>query len=144
MIKFHGKVIIPQETIDYADKIKFENYKTNTPATFQIRTLEGCDWLMKKLSSIVEVPREKLDFVYFSCCRGAEPHTDKLNPAKFEDITYVIPVIVPKGKSTIIAEGQSIDAELGGIYEFDHTKTHEMQLEDMESGCVVVMVGVLK
>jgi len=144
MIKYHGTVTISTETTEYADKIKLENYKTNTPAKFQVRCLTGCDWLMKQLSGVVDVPKERLDFVYFSCCQGAEPHTDKLNPKKFEDITFVIPVILPQGKSIIMAGDQKVEAKLGGVYEFDHTKIHAMFLKDNESGCVVIMVGVLK
>lgn len=144
MIECHGKASIPAETIEYADKIKLENYKTNVPEKFQIRCLTGCDDLMKQLAEKIGLPKNRLDFVYFSCCKGAEPHTDKLNPNKFEDTTYVIPVILPKGKSVIVATGKEMEVELGGIYQFDHTKVHSMHLEDTESGCVVIMVGVLK
>jgi hypothetical protein len=148
MIKFHGVVSIPQAVIDHADTIKLENYKTNTPAKFQVRSLVGGEELMESLAEIIGISKEKLDFVYFSVCKGAEPHTDLLNPNKFEDTTYVIPVILPNGKSIIGAEDDAgtveAEVELGGVYQFDHTKTHWMTLEDNESGCVVVMVAVKK
>jgi hypothetical protein len=88
--------------------------------------------------------KESLDFVYFSVCKGAEPHTDLLSPEKFEDTTYVVPVILPRGQSIITAENWKSEVCVGGIYEFDHTKVHSMTLEDLESGCVVVMVAVKK
>jgi hypothetical protein len=144
MIISHGTVSIPQTVLDYAEGIKYENYKTNTPTKFQIRSLVGGDELMEILSQRINISRNKLDFVYFSVCKGAEPHTDRLSIKKFEDTTYVIPVILPKGKSIITAEEEEKEVELGGVYQFDHTKVHSMVLEDTESGCVVVMVAVLK
>lgn len=144
MIKFHGIVSLPEDVVKHADNIKFENYKTNTPTKFQIRSFVGGEDLMESLSKLIDVPKERLDFVYFSVCKGAEPHVDKLNPEKFTDTTYVIPVILPKGKSVITAEKQEVEVELGGVYQFNHTKIHSMNLEDTESGCVVVMVAVLK
>src|SRR6185312_16487490 len=100
-IKFHGKVSIPQVVLDHANTIKLENYKTNTPAKFQVRSLIGGDELMNSLANVVGVAQKRLDFVYFSVCKGAEPHTDILDQKKFFDTTYVIPVILPKGKSII-------------------------------------------
>jgi hypothetical protein len=146
MITFHGTVTVPPETIAYAEPIKHENYKVNNPGTaeFKVRALESADGLIKQLVDLIGVPKEKLDFVYFSCCAGAEPHTDKLDPAKFYDHTYVIPIILPKGVTTITADGMPATVHVGGVYKFDHTKTHSMEVEDKESGCVVVMVGVLK
>lgn len=143
-IKFHGIMEIPKSVTKHADSIKFENYKTNTPTKFQIRTLKGCDELMDSLSNLIGISKDQLDFVYFSVCKGAEPHVDQLNPDKFEDTTFVIPVILPKGKSIIKAEDEESEVQLGGVYQFDHTKIHSMTLEDNESGCVVIMVAVLK
>jgi hypothetical protein len=142
VIHYHGAVSIPAAVREHSETIKFENYKTNTPAKFQVRSLAGDDELMESLSSLIGIPREKLDFVYFSVCRGAEPHTDQLSPTKFEDTTYVIPVILPRGRSVITAESAEVVVGVGGVYEFDHTKVHSMRLEDVESGCVVVMVAV--
>ncbi len=143
-MRFHGTVSIPEAVVAHADTIKLENYKTNTPAKFQVRSIVGGDDLMANLSVLIGIPRGRLDFVYFSVAKGAEPHTDKLNPNKFEDTTFVVPVILPKGNSVIKADGVEVVAEVGGIYEFDHTTTHSMTLEDTESGCVVVMVAVKK
>jgi hypothetical protein len=75
-------------------------------------------------------------------CNGAEPHTDLLDPAVFEDTTYVIPVILPTGTSIITAEDVYVVTQPGHVYEFDHTKLHSMVLEDTSSGCVVIMVAV--
>lgn len=144
MITYHGIVTIPPEVTAAADTIKHENYKVNSPAKFKVRSLDGCDWLMARLGEVVDVPRERLDCVYFSCCKGAEPHADQLNPAKFTDTTYVIPVVVPSGRSVLVVDGREMDVQLGGIYQFNHGKIHELRLDDTESGCVVIMVGVLQ
>ena len=86
----------------------------------------------------------KLDFVYFSVCKGAAPHIDLLDKNKFEPTTFVVPIILPNGESIITAEDERIVVELNNIYEFNHEKIHSMVLEDTESGCVVIMVAVLK
>lgn len=145
MITYHGTVDVPQEVIDAADRIKLDNYKVNKPTSlgFKVRRLHDLK-MVDQLAKIAKVTKSLLDIVYFSCCKGAEPHVDKLKPEKYEDTTYVIPVILPKGKSVIYAEGASMDVGLGGVYQFDHTRVHSMSLEDTDSGCVVVMVAVLK
>ncbi len=142
MIKFLGDINIPPQVIDNADKIKFEHYKVNSPAKFQVHTLSDTE-LMVSLSELIGVNKEKLDYVYFSVCGGAEEHTDLLDPNKFTNNTFVIPVILPNGVSTITAEGHKETVHIGGVYEFDHTKRHSMELEDISSGCVVIMVAVL-
>lgn len=114
MIRYHGNVAIPESVIAHSDKIKFEHYKANTPEKFQVRTLTGADELMESLSALIGLPRNTLDFVYFSVCKGAEPHTDKLNPNKFTDTTFVIPTILPKGRSVITAEGQEAEVKVEG------------------------------
>lgn len=144
MIKYHGTVPVPETVIGHADTIKFENYKTNTPRKFQVRTLIGGDELMDSLSGRIGIEKDRLDFVYFSVCKGAEPHTDLLDPNKFTDTTFVIPVVLPPGDAIITAEDHGEKVHVGGVYEFDHTKVHSMSLEDTESGCVVVMVAVKK
>ena len=144
MLVYHGDIAIPQTVLDHSDTIKLENYKTNTPTKFQIRSLVGGQELMASLAKIIGLPQERLNFVYFSVCKGAEPHTDKLNPKVFEDITYVIPTILPSGKSVIHADGVELEVKVGGVYQFYHTKIHSMTLEDITSGCVVIMVAVLK
>lgn len=80
--------------------------------------------------------------MYFSVCKGAESHIDLLNPAIFETRTFVIPVVLPQGKSVITAEDEQVEVKLNHIYEFNHEKTHSMVLEDNENGCVVIMVAV--
>lgn len=143
MIHFHGKIDIPSIVLNNADRIKFENYKVNTPAKFQVRNLDD-DSLMESLSRLIDIPQDKLDFVYFSVCQGAEPHTDQLPSKKFHNTTYVIPVILPSGKSIITAENYREEVQVGGVYQFDHTKVHSMELEDTKSGCVVIMVAIRK
>lgn len=136
MIKNIGQVNIPESVILNADKIKFEHYKVNSPSKFQVHTLDD-KILINDLSKLIDIPIEKLDYVYFSVCKGAEPHIDLLDPKKFTNITYVIPIILPKGISTITAENNTIIVNLGNVYQFDHTNIHSMELEDTESGCVL-------
>jgi hypothetical protein len=144
MIAYHGNLVIPATVLEYSNTIRFENYKTNTPAKFQVRSLTGADELMATLASLIGDPKDHLDFVYFSVCQGAEPHTDKLNTKKFEDTTFIIPTILPTGRSIITAEDEEMEVEVGGVYQFDHTKVHSMRLEDTTSGCVVIMVAIKK
>jgi hypothetical protein len=144
MIIDHGVVTINSNIIDYANSIKFENYKVNTPAKFQINSANKtiCGDLMQQIGYLTGKSFDLLDFVFFSVCNGAEPHTDLLDPAVFEDTTYVIPVILPTGTSIITAEDVYVATQPGHVYEFDHTKLHSMVLEDTSSGCVVIMVAV--
>lgn len=143
MIHYHGKIEIPQGLLDHADAIKFENYKVNKPGKGQVRhKLIEYMRFTEDLRRLVGLPAERLDFVYFSCCKGAEPHVDQLPSEKFHDTTYVIPVVLPRGRSVITAEGCEAVVELGGVYQFDHTKVHSMKLEDTDSGCVVIMVAI--
>lgn len=53
-----------------------------------------------------------------------------------------MPLILPKGVSTLVAQGARVQAELFRVYEFNHEEVHALELEDTESGCVVVMVAV--
>lgn len=53
-----------------------------------------------------------------------------------------MPLILPKGVSTLVAQGVRVQAELFHVYEFNHEEVHALELEDTESGCVVVMVAV--
>jgi len=136
----HGSVQIPQHVVSHADTIKYENYKTNTPAKFQKHGAVSSE-LEQSIAAIAGVDVNRVDWVYFSVCQGAEPHTDQLGD-KFTDTTYVIPVILPTGKSTITANGQTEEVQLGHIYEFNHNETHSMELEDTTSGCVVIMAAI--
>lgn len=133
-IVFHGQIEVPSTVVENAEKIKYENYRTNTPSKFQIRDESNVD-LMMHVSRRIGIASLKLDFVYFSVCKGAEPHVDLLDPAIFEPRTFVIPVILPSGKSVITAEDEQVVAELNCMYEFNHEKIHSMELEDTNSGC---------
>jgi hypothetical protein len=146
MITKYGKVVVPIQLIDIADSIKLENYKTNTPAKFQKHTDVSSvgKIFTQDLGSLVSEDPSKIDWVFFSVCQGAEPHTDQLDPNVFEDITYIIPIILPTKISTITAQQDKAEVSLFEVYKFDHTKTHSMELQDTESGCVVIMAGILK
>lgn len=141
-IEYIGKVAIPQGVILNADKIKYEHYKVNIPSKFQVHSLDD-SLLIETLSSLIGIQTEKLDYVYFSVCQGAEPHTDLLDPSKFTNTTYVIPVILPLGDSIITTETKSEKVKVGGVYTFDHTKTHIMELDDPSSGCVLIIATAL-
>lgn len=137
----HGKIEVPSFVLEHAETIKFENYKTNTPKHFQKHTTLPDIRFTGAIANIAGVNIDRVDWVYFSVCKGAEPHVDDLGD-KFTDTTYVIPVVLPTGKSTITAEDQSAVVELGHVYEFNHNKIHSMELEDTESGCVVIMAAI--
>lgn len=144
MIQYHGTVPVPTALIEQADAIKLLNYKTTTPERFRKRTLteEVGGPLLTSLADILKVEPKRLDYVYFSVCKGAQPHVDALDPLVFGPTTLVVPVILPKGRSIIEAEGAEAEVHVGGVYEFNHERIHSMTLEDTESGCVVVMVAV--
>lgn len=156
LIHHHGAVNVGPAIVQAADSIKLQNYKTNTPKTFQVQPLhtEDASTLMQELADRIKVPVERLDFVYFSVCRGAEEHTDLLDPAVFESRTFVIPVILPQGDTLIVAKDvagadgivptHATFVKLNHIYEFDHEKPHSMHVQDTESGCVVIMVAIKK
>jgi hypothetical protein len=145
MITEWGKVShIPQAVIAAADEIKHLNYKTTNPSKFRKATLteEMAGEMMQEISQRIGVDPSALDYVYFSACKGAQPHTDDLDPAKFTSRTFVVPVILPAGNTVIIAEEVSAKAQLGHIYEFNHEKIHSMTVEDPDSGCVVIMIAI--
>jgi len=122
-----------------------QNYKVNTPAKFRKNQLQSEDGetFRRDLAKLVGVPADKIDYVYFSCAKGAEPHTDQLDPEKFVDTTYVIPVILPRHGAIIMAGEASVSANLGEVYEFDHTKIHSMFVHSDE-GCAVIMATELR
>ncbi len=141
-----GEVQLSSHMTLAADAIKFENYKVNSPYQYKIHPQDVTigSWFEDQLSTLINVDKSKIDWVFFSVCNGAEPHTDMLNPDKFHDTTYVVPIILPKGKSVITAEDEKMEVKIGSVYQFDHTKTHSMELEDTKSGCVVIMAALLK
>ena len=144
MITLHGNVSIPDAVIAAAEPIKMLNYKTTTPARFQKNTLTAdiAGPLLDNIAERIGVDRARLDYVYFSAAQGAEPHTDMLDPKVFMSNTYLIPVILPTGRTVLMADGVEVAAELGEIYEFNHEETHGMTVEDTESGCVLIMVAI--
>lgn len=146
MIHQWGEVSVPARVIAAADQIKHLNYKTTTPAKFRKNTLteDLAGDMMAEVAARIGIEQSSLDYVYFSAARGAEPHTDILDPAVFTDRTFIIPVILPQGRSVITAEKASAEVALGHVYEFNHERTHSMTVEDTESGCVVIMVAIRK
>lgn len=144
MITTHGTVEIPPAVIAAAHPIRMLNYKTTTPARFRKNALtqDIALGLMDDIADRIGVERDRLDYVYFSAAQGAEPHTDLLDPEIFTPHTYVIPVILPEGRTVITAETAQMDVELGGIYEFNHEREHSMSVDDTESGCVLIMVAI--
>jgi hypothetical protein len=146
MIRFYGTIDIPFQVINAADEIKHLNYRTTTPVRFRKNALtpDIAGGLMSTLAEFIGVTVDRLDYVYFSVARGAEPHVDALDPEKFTSHTWVIPVILPKGHTIIHAEHDSMVAKVGGVYEFNHERVHSMHVEDTESGCVVIMVTLKK
>src|SRR5690606_14087088 len=90
-----GTIEIPPSVIKYADTIKLENYKTNTPKNFQKHpsNVVDSDILLNNLAEIISIDdTSRLDYVFFSACNGAETHTDLLDPTIFSPFTYVVPV----------------------------------------------------
>ena len=156
LIRSHGAVNVGPAVVQSADSIKLQNYKTNTPKTFQVQPLHVQDaaTLTQELADRIKVPVERLDFVYFSVCQGAEEHIDLLDPSVFESRTFVIPVILPQGDNIIVAKDtagpdgivptHATFVKLNHIYEFNHEKPHSMYVQDTESGCVVIMVAIKK
>jgi hypothetical protein len=144
MIQMHGEVELPKKLLKAADAIKFQNYKVNKIGRIQKHTDDGEDaqYILWQLGQLVKRDPKFFDMVYFSACSGAEPHVDMLDESRFENTTYVIPLILPIGDSIIKTRNVSIIAEVGKVYEFDHTIEHEMTVEDNKSGCVVLMVAV--
>ncbi|BCG50227.1 hypothetical protein [Ralstonia phage RP13] len=136
---------IPTEVLRLANEVKHQNYKVNTPTKFQKRELiaDVGKPLMYQLGLLIKYRPDELDYVYFSCANGAEEHVDQLDPAKFRDTTFVIPVILPNGDNFITAEDEKMKVEIGGVYQFNHEKPHSMTVAD-NTGAVVIMVGVKK
>lgn len=140
-IRCHGEITVPEAMVRNAESIRLQSYKVNTPTKFQRR--DDVDGKFKRdLAFHLGYEAEQLDFVYFSVCKGAEPHVDQLDPAIFSPTTFVVPVVLPAGNSVIIAEEQREIVKLNHVYEFNHEKIHSMELEDTESGCVVLMIAV--
>lgn len=141
----HGSVFVPPQVFQAAYELRLENYKVNTPKKFQVRHLhtEHSLQLMGDLAQIAGVPMNKIDYVYFSCCLGAEEHTDALDAKKFTAKTLIVPVVVPPGKATLWADGMETQMQANHVYEFNHERPHSLTLEDTTSGCTVIMASVL-
>lgn len=146
MITVYKEVAVPMGIMGYAYDIRLENYKVNTPTQYQIHDmkLDGTEGVLEQVSALTDIPVEKLDCVFFSVCRGAEPHVDDLDPEKYTGRTFTIPLVQPpSGRVLLKANGAAVDVRPCVVYEFDHTKIHSMELDDKEYGCTVLMIGEL-
>jgi hypothetical protein len=138
---------IPQSVLDYAQKIKHENYKVNTPSIFQKHNpvFEDVD-LTKSFASICGLRQDRVDYVFFSAPFGADMHVDLLDPAKFGKETWVMPVLLPIGTNLLrVVDGekeQLRELYVGEVYKFCHSNKHGLYLHDHAgTGCVLIMVA---
>lgn len=143
MIDLMGKLRVNDYVMDLAQSIREDNYRVNTPSKYH-KYQGNCYETIQQLSDLFNCGESSIDYVYFSSKEGAEPHVDKLNLLKFEEDTIIIPLILPRGKSTLRVGGSSTTLEPLLAYKFKHTIIHSLELEDTESGCVLIMAAVLK
>lgn len=147
MLNYHGQVFPPRDVLIYADTIKLDNYKTATIKKFQRRfpDLSGLKLMMDQIALRLSFDDgAAFDPVFFSCCKGAEPHIDKLDPEVYTDTTIVVPLVAPKGNMWFGIDGGKYLMQSFGIYSFVHEREHFLQLEDTESGCTVLMLAIRK
>lgn len=142
MIKLVGELMVDFQTMCYAQSIREENYKVNTPSKYQ-KHCGNDSFIINQLVEIINRDYSLINYVFFSCKEGAEPHTDKLNLSRFDEKTVVIPLILPNGKSRLLVEDETCELQHFLCYEFDHTKVHSLILDDTTSGCVLIMATAL-
>lgn len=143
-IHIHGPVAIPSIIDAVADEIKGENYRVRTPARFIKHNLHDDAYTRVKddIAGLLGVHQDLVDYVYFACARGAEEHTDQLDPAVFTHRTVIVPVLLPAGKTILHADGDRVVLKHGIAYEINHERPHSVTVEDAISGCVVIMASV--
>lgn len=137
-ITTHSKVSLTGRALTHAKSVVGENYKLSTPLEFQ-KHRSADDILIQQIAAVMDWDHTRVDSVFFSCPNGADPHVDKLNLADHSDITAIIPVILPKGKSTLHVGGDSVELEVGRVYSFNHQTLHSLSVENKGKGCVVIM-----
>jgi hypothetical protein len=143
MIKVVGNIIVGAEVMGIAQSIREQNYKVNTPSKYHKHTGNNHP-VIYQLSGMFDCDFNKVDYVYFSSKEGAEPHTDQLSLSKYEEDTILIPLILPRGISTLEVGEWAVTLEPLLAYRFKHTDIHSLKLQDTESGCVMIMAAVLK
>lgn len=143
MIKIVGELVVNGDTMELAQGIRQENYKVNTPSKYQ-KHLGKDPFISEQLSEMLGCRPERVDYVFFSSKEGAEPHVDKLSLSQYEEKTILIPLILPNGTSKLIVDGWTHELGYFLCYEFNHTQIHSLELEDKDSGCVLIMAAVLK
>lgn len=143
----HHLQSIPTRILVEANKIKNLSYQITDPGKFKRDELIDDDIaeILSEMFWIDDCPEDldKLNVVFFSCANGAEEHVDKLDPEVFTSTTYVIPVILPSEGNILHVDGESMEIEIGGIYEFNHEIPHSLTVGDT-TGAVVIMIGVMK
>jgi hypothetical protein len=147
MIIDNGPIAVPWAVYQAAYSVRLQNNKVNTPKNFQRQLLHDlrAAEVVQQIADIAGVPSHKIDYVYFGCCLGAEPHTDALDPAKYTNRTFMVPICMPAdGLKTLTVGGQTIELQLNHVYEFDHTIEHSLFVGDKAAGCTVIMASVLK
>lgn len=143
MINLVGKIKVNAHVMGVAQSIREENYKVNTPSKYHKH--QGKDYTtIQQLSNLFNCGEGYVDYVYFSSKEGAEAHVDKLSLSKFEDDTIIVPLILPRGKSRLKVGDSIMILEPLLAYKFKHTTIHSLELEDTESGCVLIMAAVLR
>lgn len=141
--------------VSQLDTIKHQNYRIrDTGGYVKTPFLEypQATEFLTELSSLLAIPVEQLDAVAFSCPDGADTHVDKLDGNRFESITYLIPMILPSSLTTFHVRLESDlnlhvalrPDDLGLVIAFDHTQPHGLEVSDNQSGCVLLMVAVIK
>jgi hypothetical protein len=143
-IHIHGPVGIPSIVDAVADEIKGENYRVRTPARFIKHNLHDDAYarIKEDIAGLLGVHQDLVDYVYFACAKGAEEHTDQLDPAVFTHRTVIVPVLLPAGKTILHADGDRVVLKHGIAYEINHERPHSVTVEDAISGCVVIMASV--
>lgn len=137
-ITAHTKVTLTGKALEHAKSVVKENYKLSTPLEFQ-KHCSADDILIQQIAAVMNWDHTRVDSVFFSCPNGADPHVDKLNLADHSDITAIIPVILPKGKSILQVANDSMELEVARVYSFSHQTLHSLSVENEGEGCVVIM-----
>lgn len=124
------------QLLKYAESIIDENDKILNPTIYSKHRIAHPP-LNRQLKHLLAT--DKIDYVLFSSKSGAEPHIDS-HLKHFENHTYIIPVILPKGINTLFTEEEDYELQVGNVYKINHQKLHSLEVAN-ESGCVVIMAS---
>lgn len=144
-VKVLGGVYLSETVRAVAKEIRHQNNRVNTPTKFQKHSMHEETYvrLKKDIAALLDVPHTQVDYVYFACANGAEEHVDQLDPERFTHRTVLLPVWLPKGATTLYANGGTTPLYEGLAYEINHELPHSLDVEDKNGGCVVIMASVL-